>query len=459
LFGLGADTSLLKKDIAQGVKEGAAAADVEKDAGSAGSRAGKSYAKGFATAAKVGVAGAVAIAAASVDAAVKFQSTMTRIQTQAGASGAAVKQLTAQVLKLAPSTQQGPEQLAEALYHLKSVGMDNVDAMKALKTASDLAAVGGALVLMTDEGVPAVDAATRLKMSFSLLGAPSQQASRYLKEIGLTGLQLANTMRSSGGLVATISLLKTKLDESGMSASQQAILLSHAFGGGRSSSAILTMINNLSTLKQKQDQINTGVGKYGDDVAKQRQTVQAQLDLLKSSFETLGIQIGNALLPPLTKFVQFLAQHVTQAVSTVTGIIGKLAKSLGLGASGNRPKPPKVSLPRCGTRNQREYGAGEPLSVAAGRQAGETWRAEPVAAEHDRAGELARRPRHARCPASHRGQPDPGRPERPEVQPGPVQEPRHRAGQEDRPADRELDRRRHGPGRREDRRRDHHHAR
>ena len=126
-----ADTSYLKKDIAQGIKEGSAAADGESDAAAAGSKAGKSYATAFGTAAKVGLAAAVAVAAESVKASVEFQSTMTKIQTQAGASGDAVKQLTQSVLQLAPATQQGPEQLAEALYHLKSVWMDNAQAMSA----------------------------------------------------------------------------------------------------------------------------------------------------------------------------------------------------------------------------------------------------------------------------------------------------------------------------------------
>src|ERR1700753_1193367 len=39
-----------------------------------------------------------------------------------------------------------------------------------------LKSVGSALALMTDEGVPAQDAATRLRMSLSLLGAPSNAA-------------------------------------------------------------------------------------------------------------------------------------------------------------------------------------------------------------------------------------------------------------------------------------------
>ena len=88
-----------------------------------------------------------------------------------------------------------------------------------------LQSVGSALALMTDEGVPADSAATRLKMSLSLLAAPSGAASAQLAKIGVTGLELANTMRSPAGLIGAISLLKTHLDASGMSASEQAILL------------------------------------------------------------------------------------------------------------------------------------------------------------------------------------------------------------------------------------------
>src|SRR6202042_709642 len=108
----------------------------------------------------------------------------------------------------------------------------------------------------------------------SLLAAPSAAASKQLATIGLTGLQLANAMRSPGGLVSAIALLKQHLDASGLSASKQAILLSHAFGGGRSSSAILTMVNNLAVLEKKQKQINDTTGRYGGDVAAQRKTAQ-----------------------------------------------------------------------------------------------------------------------------------------------------------------------------------------
>jgi TP901 family phage tail tape measure protein len=349
-----------------------------------GERAGQTWADRFGTAAgaatgtiaKFGAIGLAAAAIGSVDLAVKFQTAMKRVQTQAGASAKDVKILSDGILHL-KDVQQSPIELANAMYHLKSVGLSNADAMKALAASSHLAAVGGAgleettnaiagawrsgikgaqtfgqaagtvnaiigagnmrmadfiaaigtgflpsarsfglslknvgaaLALMTDEGIPANVAATRLRMSFSLLGAPSKIAESNLKSIGVTGLQLANAMRTPGGLITAIGLLKHHLDDSGLSAAKQSILLSHAFGGGRSSSAILTLINNYDVLRRKQEQINHSLGKFPGAVAAQAKTTAASLHLLGNQFEVLFIQVGTKLLPPLTKFLNFIVR-------------------------------------------------------------------------------------------------------------------------------------------------------
>jgi TP901 family phage tail tape measure protein len=347
-----------------------------------------------AVAGKAMAVGLVAGLGESAKKAAEFQSEMTRISTQAGGTAKDVKTLSDQVLKLGTSTQQGPQHLAESLYHLKSVGMDNVQAMKALKEASDLAAVGhanleettnalagawrtgikgatsfheavstvnaiigagnmsmdqfnaaigtgilpsaktfglsmkqvgAALALMTDEGIDSASAATRLRMSFSLLGAPSKAAEKQLGKIGLTGLQLADAMRGPKGLIGAIGLLKEHLDKSGLSASKQSQLLSRAFGGGRSSSGILLMLNNLDVLEKKQEQINRSTGKFDDAVKQQRKTAEAQWHLLVSNLEVMGIRVGTKVLPPVTDFVHFLATDAMPAAAhfgkAVAGII------------------------------------------------------------------------------------------------------------------------------------------
>lgn len=331
--------------------------------------------------------------AVSVKHATEFQSSMTKISTMAGGTAKDVQTLSKQVLDLGTKTQQGPQKLAESLYHLKSVGMDNASAMKALKESSDLAAVGGAnleettnalagawrtgikgatsfheavstvnaiigagnmsmdqfnaaigtgilpsaktfglsmkqvgaaLALMTDEGIDSASAATRLRMSFSLLGAPSGAAEKQLKKIGLTGLQLADAMRSKDGLIGALTLLKEHLDKSGMSASQQSQILSRAFGGGRSSSGILMMLNNLDVLQKKQDQINRSTSKFDDAVKQQRRTAEAQWHLLTSNLEVMGIRVGTKVLPPVTAFVRFLATDAMPAASRFGKAMGSI---------------------------------------------------------------------------------------------------------------------------------------
>lgn len=312
----------------------------------------------------------LAIGAAAVTMSTDFNSAMTKIQTQAGGSAKDVRKLSAEVLKLGEHSQQGPEALAESLFHLKSVGLDNVKAMKALRSSVDLANVGGAsledttnalagawrsgikgahnfhdavgvlnaivgagnmhledltsamstgflpsarsfgislqsvgsaLALMTDEGIPAQVAATRLRMSFSLLGAPSMKAAGLLSTIGLASDSLAKKMRS-GGIVAAIGTLKHHLN--GLGKTAQATLISEAFGGGRSSSAILTLLNNYNVLVRKQKQIEDTSGRITKAIATQAKTPAAQFHLLLASLETLAIRLGNVLLPAVTRATQ-----------------------------------------------------------------------------------------------------------------------------------------------------------
>jgi TP901 family phage tail tape measure protein len=339
-------------------------------------------------------AGAAIIAVESVKQASEFQASMTKISTQAGGTAKDVQVLSKAVLDMGRTAQQGPKALADSLYHLKSVGMDNTDAMKALRKASDLAAVGGAdleettnalagawrtgikgatsfgeaaatvnaiigagnmrmadfteaigtgilptaktfglsmksvgaaLATLTDEGVPAVDAATRLRMSISLLAAPSGKAEKQLGKIGLSGKTLATAMRGPNGLIGAIQLIQDHLDKSGLSAVDASQLLSRAFGGGRSSSTILALVNNLDVLKKKQDQINKSIGKFPAAVVAQRKTAQAQWKLLVSNLEVLSVKIGTKILPPVTRFVSYLSKTALPAVVHFgEGLVNKL---------------------------------------------------------------------------------------------------------------------------------------
>jgi TP901 family phage tail tape measure protein len=93
--------------------------------------------------AAVGVA-AVAALGVSAKMASDFNQQMELVHTQAGASQKEVEALKNQVLALAPAVGFGPTALAEALYHVESVGYRGADAMSILKISAEGAAVGQA---------------------------------------------------------------------------------------------------------------------------------------------------------------------------------------------------------------------------------------------------------------------------------------------------------------------------
>ena len=96
------DSSAVAADTSKGVEEGAAAADVETAGASAGERAAGAFNAAF-KAGMIGVLAAAAVGGLAIKSAVDFQTQMTKIQTQAGASKASVAALSKEVLQLAPS--------------------------------------------------------------------------------------------------------------------------------------------------------------------------------------------------------------------------------------------------------------------------------------------------------------------------------------------------------------------
>lgn len=342
-----------------------------------------------------------AIGAVSAKMATDFNASMTRIRTQAGGTAKDVRVLSKEVLALAKYAQQGPDELAKSLYHLKSVGLANRPAMKALRQSADFAAVGqanleettnalagawrtgirgaknfhqavstlnavigagnmtmedlnlalgtgilpsaktfgltlkdvgAALAVFTDEGVPADAAATRLRMTFSLLAAPTEKARKQLHSIGLTQYQLANDMRKRNGLVVAVGDLKKHLDDSGLSATRQAALLSRAFGGGRSSSAILSLVNNFDVLRQKQEQVTRSMGNFDKAVRAQRATPEAQFKLLESSLQRSAILLGNQLLPLVIKAADKIAE-LAERFNSLSDGTKKTVVQIGIGVA------------------------------------------------------------------------------------------------------------------------------
>ena len=159
--------------------------------------------------------------------------------------------------------------------------------------------VGAALAVMGDNNIRGADAATKLRMAISLMGATTNKAAGALKHIGIGSTELADKMRS-GGLVAALQDLQDHLKKSGLSATEQARILSEAFGGGKSAGTIMLLLQQLDRLKTKEGEISAGASGFQAAWANTQKNFTFQWNAATAAVEAAGVKIGAKLLPPLT---------------------------------------------------------------------------------------------------------------------------------------------------------------
>ncbi len=196
-----------------------------------------------------------------------------------------------------------------------------------LSTASvfglSLQDVGAAMATLTDNAMPAQQAATRLRMTISMMGAPSAAAQKVMKSLGMSALEMGNDMRS-GGIVKALEDLKAHL--AGLSKGQQALDLSRMFGGGQTSSALLLLLTQLDRVKSKFGEISGGAQQFGAAVTATHETAAYQMKQLAASFDSIQTAIGTAALPVMSQFLGMLTP-------VITGIANWAAKNPQLAAT------------------------------------------------------------------------------------------------------------------------------
>lgn len=178
---------------------------------------------------------------------------------------------------------------------------------------------GAALATATDNAMPAEMAATRLRMTISLIEAPSVAATKALASIGIGQTQLASDLRQPNGLLNAVEDLKTHLENSGKTAVEQTAIIDSAFGRSRSSSMINLLIDEVGRLSSKYQQQADSVKNWASDVAAAESTVAARWDQFKEVISTLDMEIASALLPVLALAITGL-KDVAQAVGSVLTI-------------------------------------------------------------------------------------------------------------------------------------------
>jgi TP901 family phage tail tape measure protein len=192
-----------------------------------------------------------------------------------------------------------------------------------------LRSTSAALAVFGDNNIRGAEAGTRLASAIRIMAAPSEAASKALGLIGISQTQLADDLRKPDGLVVAMKDLKTHLEDSGYTASQQALIITRAFGG-RQSTGVQLMLGQLGRLQRKYEDVGRGAGKFGADWAATQKTFSFQFDKMKAAAETAMVRIGNALMPIVVRWLPRLAKAVAGAAEWFSHLPGPV-KAIAVG--------------------------------------------------------------------------------------------------------------------------------
>lgn len=313
----------------------------------------------------------VAAAAISVKMAANMETTMNQVQAASGATAQEMKVLGDYALKMGADTMFSAGEAAQAMLELSKGGMD-VATIKAggLAAALDLAAAGnlelgvaaettvkamgmfglgadkagsiaaalagganastasveslaqalsqvgpgavnagltlqdtvGVLASFANKGIMGSDAGTSLKTMLTRLVPTTDKAAKTMKALGLSFVD-------EKGNIDDITVVAQKLKEKlgPLSQAQRTAAMSAIFGSDATRAATVLMGEGAAGIQKYIDAANNQSA--AQDMAKARtKGLAGQFEQLKGSLETIGIIIGQILIPPLTDAVKWLTK-------------------------------------------------------------------------------------------------------------------------------------------------------
>jgi TP901 family phage tail tape measure protein len=155
-----------------------------------------------------------------------FGQAFTKMQTLAGVTAGEVDGLQASVLKLAGETARSPQDLADALYFLRSSGLDAGQAMDALEMSAKASAAGlGSTATVADlvssamnayatSGLTAADATDTLIATARAGKAEPAELAAALGRVLPVASELGVTFQDVGGAIASLSLSGNDAEQS-----------------------------------------------------------------------------------------------------------------------------------------------------------------------------------------------------------------------------------------------------
>ncbi|MCH0555820.1 phage tail tape measure protein [Streptomyces sp. MUM 16J] len=262
-------------------------------------------------------------------------------------------------------------QVTNALIATEVEGKANLEqlagAMSSILPVASAAHVGlnevlGAMATMTAQGTPAAVAATYLRQTIGQLSNPSHKAATEMQNLGLDAVKVGQNL-GKHGLASTLTMLTDAIEKKMGPAGT--VLIKHLQGAAKNTTsfqraladlppeqqtyvgALATMVGGTKSMQaalqltgphmkdfqDKTKRIAEHVKKGGKEVegwAAVQKTFNQRVASAKASLQSLGIQIGQQLLPVaqemigvVSQIVSWLARHqqVAKAAAILIGVV------------------------------------------------------------------------------------------------------------------------------------------
>lgn len=203
--------------------------------------------------------------------------------------------------------------------------------------------VGAALATFGDNNIRGQNAATELRMAVQAMAVPAATAASQLDKMGMSTTTLANVM-SKQGLLPALELLKTKMTEAGVTAQNQGEVLTQLFGK-KAGAGIVVLYDQLSRLQSKYPDLTKGADNFAGAWQSTKQTVTQQLKDIRSGVESVGIKIGDYLLPQVSKLLGLITGPGATAFSKFASGFSKDFSQFTSGFTGSAIKVPVKLAP------------------------------------------------------------------------------------------------------------------
>ena len=173
------------------------------------------------------------------------------------------------------------------------------------------------------------DAGTSLKQFLASLPGTSGPASKALSDLGIITADGSNRFYDAAGNLKSMAEVTQILHDAlgPLSEEQKTVALSTIFGSDamRAAGAIAQLTGDeFAAMSQKMASTSAA------EVAAQRMSnFKGSLEGLKGSLETIGIEVGSRLLPPLTRLTDWAAENLPVAFAAAEGSIAPVVRTLG----------------------------------------------------------------------------------------------------------------------------------